>query len=204
MKKVDVLIIYEHKNRELESAIRLAVLLEKNGITSEIKQWGWNEAVAEFQISPKILVVPWCYDTKDLNKWLNYRGQLNKNRMQILNLHCEQVVFNDAIDFYLPKGESKTIHHISWGPNYTKLLAKSNINDKLIHETGSIRLDFFKKQYCETRDNLAIKYNLDSQKKWILLVGNFSQMSLSEDRIKELTNRGIDGIREGKEIASTS
>ncbi len=204
MKKVDVLIIYEHKNRELESAVRLAVLLEKKGITSDIKQCGWNEAIAEFQISPKILVVPWCYDTKDLNKWLNYRGQLNKNRIQILNLHCEQVVFNDAIDFYLPKGKSKNIHHISWGPNYTKLLSQNNINDKLIHETGSIRLDFFKKQYCETREKLAEKYKLDYKKKWILLVGNFSQMSLTEERIKDLTNRGIGGIKEGKETATIS
>ena len=205
MKKIDVLILYEHKNRELESAVRLSVLLEQKGITSEIRQCGWDEAIAEFSISPSILVVPWCYDSKDLNKWKNYKGHLNKkNRLHILNLHCEQVVFSDAIDFYLPKGEAQNIHHISWGPNYTNLLIKQGIENKLIHETGSTRLDFFKKQYCTPREDIAKKYNLDINKKWVLLVGNFSAMYFNEESIEKKTKRGVLGLRENKEIALIS
>lgn len=205
MKKVDVLITFEHRNRELESAVKICEILKKRGYSAEITQIGWKESICKFHVSPKVLVVPWCYDDKDLTEWQNYRGHFENGELNIVNLHCEQLTYKDAIDFCLPKGAAKDTYHCSWGKYFTDNLIACGVDNRLIVTTGSPRLDFFKPGYAiTTKAELAQKHGLDDQKKWVLFVGNFSQMYIDDARIKELSERGITDVQENKALAERS
>lgn len=203
MKKIDVLIVFEHRNRELESAVRISSILKQNGFTCEIVQIGWNEAIAKYKYSPKTLVVPWCYDDRDLSGWLEYKAQ--NHRLNIVNLHCEQLTFSDAIDFTLPQGIAKKTYHCSWGDYFTKNLLESGVDLKTIIQTGSPRLDFFKPFFEKAeKSDYAGMYNLKSRSKWVLLVGNFSQIYLSKARIEELEKRGFNNMQQSVDLATKS
>lgn len=203
MKKIDVLIVFEHRNRELESAVRISKILKQNGYTCEIVQSGWNEAIAQYKWSPRTLVVPWCYDDNDLKKWLQYKGQ--NNRLNIVNLHCEQLTFSDAIEFTLPQGEAKKTYHCSWGNYFTNNLLECGVESKTIIQTGSPRLDFFKPFFQKAKkEEHAYKFGLNPEKKWVFFVGNFSQMYLSKSRVEELEKRGFSNMKQSVELATNS
>ena len=204
MQKIDVLICYEHKNRELESAARIAAILRLKGYSCEIKQLGWNEPFARLSYSPKVVVTPWCYDDSDFLKFTCYKGANSHNSFSIINLHCEQIAFNDAIDFCLPKGKAKEVFHCCWGQYFENLLLELGVDPGLIYKTGSPRLDFFRKEYTKTKEELANAYGLDCSKKWIIIVGNFSQMYWDAKRIKDLSRRGIENAEESKNLSKES
>lgn len=117
-------------------------------------------------------------------------------------MHCEQLVFQDALDFYVPKGSVAGVYHCAWGPYYEGVLKDAGVSDELICVTGSPRLDFFRKDFAsDERPYLSTRFRLDPSKKWVLFVGNFSSAFMDDETIESLRNRGIDG-GEGRRVRS--
>ena len=194
MKSIDVLIIIENKNRELESALLLKKILKGQGVSCELCQQGWSISAARFKYSPKVIVTPWCYDSKDLALMRSFRSSRKDGKVAIVNLHCEQLVFRDALDFYIPKGSVAGVYHCAWGPYYERILKEAGVSDELVCVTGSPRLDFFRREFAsDSRSDLSSRFRLDINKKWVLFVGNFSSAFMDDATIDTLRSRGIDG-----------
>lgn len=195
--KIDVLIVFEHASRELESAVLLEKKLIEQGFIVKIVQAGWNENIAHLIYRPKIIIVPWCYDDTDYNVFSRYKGSLKNNNYKIINLHCEQLTNADAETLMLPKNSAKDIYHIVWGDYFKNQLLNIGINENLIFKTGSTRLDFFRDEFkyiSQSKDSLSAKYNLNKQKKWILLVGNFSYASFCNQNLEIIQKKGYKDI----------
>lgn len=206
MRNVDVLIILEHKNRELESAVALKIQLEQAGFTAEIYQNMWGARYYSLSIKPKVVVVPWCYDDKDVNTYSVFNGQKG-GRYDIINLHCEQITSSDASSFIIPTGLSKNVYHCAWGEYYKNLLIDSGVPEKKICITGSPRLDFFRPEfasYCQSKNELASAFGLNPKKAWILVVGNYSAAFLDNETIESLENRGIKHMGENSALAKAT
>lgn len=84
--KIDILIVYEHKVRELESALLLKQKLEDKGFIVKIVQMFWDEGLAHLKFQPKCIVVPWCYDDNNLNYFLKYKSN-NMKGIKIINFY---------------------------------------------------------------------------------------------------------------------
>ena len=205
--KVDILILYEHINRELESALFLESKLKQKGYSVEVAQVGWNEGKYKSCIEPKIIVTPWCYDDSDVSRICDYKGAYSQNRMKIVNLHCEQITSNEAMELLIPSGKAKETYHLAWGAFFQEHLLNAGVKENMTCVTGSPRLDFFNKRcYAinKQKEELAKEFGLDASKKWVLLVGNFSAAFTPEDTILSLEKRGYKNIREQSILAKKS
>lgn len=205
--EIDVLIIFEHVNRELESALLLEKKLKDRGFSTKVVQIGWNEGPARLYIRPKIIITPCCYDDKDLDTICAYKGAYKGGKIKVINLHCEQITNNDAIEFVLPSGNSKKTFHLAWGQYFKDELIKIGIPEDLICVTGSPRLDLFREEFrniCLNKEQLGNEFHLDSTKKWILLIGNFSAAFFTDAKLTELEKRSVSNARLNTNISRQS
>ncbi len=205
--KADVIILFEHKNRELESDLLLAKKLEQRGFSVRLLQLGWDADPMSAFIRTSVLVTPWCYDDRNFKRLGYYKGSLPGRSFAIVNTHCEQVTSKDATEFVVPSGKAKEMYHFAWGQCFKEMLIDAGVEEGCICVTGSPRLDFFRPDYssiCASKRELADKFHLDMTKKWILLIGNFSAAFFSDDRIFQLEKRSIPSARENRDLSRAS
>lgn len=203
MERVSVVIVVEHKNRELESACLLKVLLRKRGITAAIVYEGWNEGPMSVRLHPELIVLPWCYDDDDVARFSTYQSA-NKNGVKLLNSHCEQITSSDSSELAVPTGRASQSYHLCWGDYFKDRLLQVGIQEETIRVVGSPRLDFFREELRDlssSREYLSKRFCLDSSKHWILIIGGFSAAFLSDERVDELKRRGFYHASENSALA---
>jgi surface carbohydrate biosynthesis protein len=193
-KKVDVLILIEHRTRELESAVLLKYFLEKKGYCVIIDSIKFHKESVILKYKPSIAIVPWAYSNKEIDLFRCFNSLKNKKNTLILNMHHEQISNDGSDSFIIPKDDAKKTLHVSWGKNYTKKLLSAGCSENTIIQCGNPRLDFYKgnlKKISDGREKLSYKYNLDSRKKWVLFIANSFHL-LSEKQININTAKGVD------------
>lgn len=203
-KKNDVIIIVEHLNRELESALLLERALDERQITSKIVFKGWNEGPASCFIRPKVIVTPWCYDNKDIKALCGYRGGFADGSFDIVDLHSEQVTTPDGLSFVLPTDRAKQTFHICWGQFFSDALISVGVDACRICIAGSNRLDFFREEFRNLslrKEQLGKEFGIDPAKPWVLFIGNFSTAFFTDERVAELDARGLFNTAENRETS---
>ncbi|RKL68057.1 hypothetical protein CR203_06045 [Salipaludibacillus neizhouensis] len=201
--KVDVLILIEFVNRELEVAVAIKHSLKTKGIKVKIISTLYDYSKAMLFYSPKILIVPYLYDDNNLKKFSMVKKS-NTEELIIINMHQEQMVTKSNVEFVLPKGLAKNVLHISWGDTFTQHLIENSVDNNLIYQTGSPRIDFYREgmtHFSINKEKLSSEFKLNSEKKWILFAGNFPHENFTEDVITTLEKKGNKGIRKRIENA---
>lgn len=201
---VDVVIIVEHLNRELESALLLEEELQHRGFGVAVVSKGWNEGPASVHLRPKVVVTPWCYDSFDIDTLRGYRGGFSDSSFYIVDLHSEQVTSQDGMSFVLPSGEARNAEHMCWGNFFKDALLANGIAPKSVHVVGSNRLDPFRNEYrylSASKEQLAFKHSLDRDKKWVLVVGNYSYAFKTEEELAGIEARGVKNARLNASVA---
>lgn len=192
----DVLILIEHKARELESAVLLKYFLEKYGLKVVVDSIKFHKEDVVLKYIPSIAIVPWAYSNKEMNLFRNFNRFKNKNKTTILNMHHEQISNDGSDQFIIPKEDAKKTIHVSWGENYTQKLIEAGCRNDAIIQCGNPKLDFYKSdliRLSKTREELSNDYNIDSSKKWIIFIANSFHL-LSESQISNNISKGVDII----------
>jgi len=186
-KKIDFLLCYEHKNREYESLVLLKHELEKRGYTVMYRCLYENSVLnyPQFKnIKPRCVIVPAAYDEKILECFcFNIVGYIGK----IINLQWEQILTveeeYDINAYHNPKGMAKNVVHLCWGNKTKERLIRAGVEDNNIFVTGPIHLDALRlenRRCLFSKKELAQKYKLDINKKWILFISSFGFCDLDE------------------------
>lgn len=190
MEKVDVLILVEHINRELDTAISLKSILEKEKYKVKIKSvFDMKEKLIQ-EIDPRVLILPWGHYIN----FFKYYGYKNNNIPTILSLSSEQLTNAVQECYLIPKDETKDICHLSWGKLHTERLIKNGCQSEKIFELGNPRLDFLEKKYLKlyrTKKEIAKEFKLSIDKKWVLFLDN-GYRYLSEKELKNIDKVGVD------------
>ena len=162
---IDILFVYEHKVREIESIIALKTLLELEKLKVEII-WVRNYARLRYFLykKPRLIVTPYLYTNKELyDTVISVCGNVTK----IINLQWEQVFNGESTDVTSnPKGIPKDAVHICWGKVSYERLKKTNIKNLLL--SGAPQLDFLRpifNNYFYSKKEIIKKYKLNPQKK---------------------------------------
>lgn len=203
-KNIDVIIIVEHLNRELESALLLEAELQCRGFSVAVVSKGWNEGPASVRLRPKVVVTPWCYDSFDIKALRGYKGGFPDSSFFIVDLHSEQVTSQDGMGFVLPSGEARNVEHMCWGDFFKDALLADGVAPEIVHVVGSNRLDPFRSEYrylSATKEKLALQYSLNKDKKWVLIVGNYSYAFKSEEELAGIEARGVKNARLNASVA---
>lgn len=182
---MDVVIVYERKQRELENSVLLQIELEKRGLSCEIVQFYEASKFNLFNMKPpKVIVVPHLYNTKSLYRTLARFGHAK----HIINMQYEQVLSKKWEDLgaHTPKGEACKGVHICWGQNVADRLTKAGVPDENVKIIAPLHLDLLRPEFLEPRmkQKLSEKFNLNVDVRWALFISSFTYADISPNRLK--------------------
>lgn len=193
IKRVDFLILYEKKQREIESVCLLKAELEKRGYT--VKLSNVSDCFCK-RFIPKVLITPNFYS--NIEVYLRAYGFCRKKIDKIINLQWEQVVCKkyekDSDTFWCPRQEAQKAIHICWGINTQQRLINAGVNPVNARITGRIDLDILTcLDLLSGKDELASKYGLNKEKKWVLFISSFPYAVFSDAVLNNIKNgTGVD------------
>lgn len=188
-KKVDFVIRYEHKVRELESIMLLKLELERRGYTvAFVANYDYKD---KKRYDPKVIVSPAIYNDDQLRTDISRYGLKKK----IANLLWEQVMG-------IAEEESPTGPHnvygtgqkavtFCWGENTMRRLVNVGMLPQNAKVVGQINTDLLREPFnglLSTKEQLAEKYELDLNSRWNLFVSSFAYCEL-DDLQKDLIEK---------------
>lgn len=183
---LDFLILYEHRNRELENACLLAAELELRGYSTKIVNFYSGN---KYWMNPSVLLVPHLYNDDQL---VSFCDNYKHNNFKIINLQYEQILRNNQHNgIHNPSGEAIHAQHMAWGEAQKERYLSHGVNRDNIHVAGHIGMDLNRKEfdsYFMSRDEVAARTNLDKTKKWILFISTFGYRLRSKEDIDALQN----------------
>ncbi|MCR5104841.1 MAG: hypothetical protein K6B68_10375 [Eubacterium sp.] len=186
MKKYDFAISYEIIKREYDSVVLLKKELEHRGYSVCIFQ-----ASALTKKMKAGVVVLHSFYSDDNFPFVYY---VFGKHQKIFNLRWEEVFIPDLIRD--PVDHACDVMHVAWGKQEYLNLLKAGVSQNNIALTGEISLDFLKKYSYLCRNELASKYNLNPEKKWVLFISSFTfgiedeNGMLKYEHAEELRNKG--------------
>ncbi|HIF9279604.1 TPA: hypothetical protein ACX6QU_003493 [Photobacterium damselae] len=174
LRKVDVILFFEHVSRELDSLIILKIELEKLGLSTVILPIHYNRYYNTIRFRPRLVVLPYLYSKQNPTKKLFCNVFDN---VIFLNLHHEQFYNEDTKEQMLPSDDySKKVYHLSWSEQFYRDLVSTGVLGNNISVLGNPRTDTF---YSKSRQEiLEIKKDFE---KLIFIPTTFSWALVSEE-----------------------
>lgn len=194
---MNVLIVYERKNRELENSVLLKIELEKRGHSCTIAQFYQGSS---FNILGRkkydVIFVPHLYDSQEVIRTFARFGKSPR----IINLQYEQVLSEkwEALGHHTPSGLAQKFEHICWGPKTSSRLINAGVMSESVHNIGAIQLDLLRPEYRDEgklKSLIGKRYKLDADKKWILFLSSFTYADIEQSRL--LMNERVSGTTLG-------
>lgn len=176
MTKKRIIFFYEHISREYEAGVRLKKEVEKRNPDFEVYVFSlWFEYGDSLSLLEKhtidVVIMPWIYHDDDY-RYPQPFLEKNKN-VYIVNMHHEQIPTKMGEKALLPITENakNSVLHFAWTELFTQLLIECGVQPQFVFKTGNIRNSNVQKTELD-RTEIAEQFNLDINKKWILLAEN--------------------------------
>lgn len=191
----DVLILYEHRNRELENASLLASELEYRGYTVSIQ---CIYSLKKYFIKTNLVIVPHLYNDAQL---ISFGKNYWRNNYTIIDMQYEQILRkSEKNGIQNPKGQAVFAQHIAWGQAQKEAYLTHGIPKENIHVVGHIAMDLLRQEFdmCFIgRSDMAREFQLDESKKWVLFISTFAYKMMTKEELKdcEITSPGSGLIR---------
>ena len=211
-KVYDFAFIYEIKNRELDNVLLLKCELERRGYSVALIETWEQTCHRDPAVKAKAAV---CYALYD-EEMLDFVNQYLSGCRKFVNLQWEQVRTNGTDQMPAESHVSSGIYgiarravHICWGDsNYRKLTQKFGVPADHAFVTGSVTLDFLRKEFSGfylSKESLYEQYGFDANKKLCLFISSFSYVDLPESIINSprYQQQGFD-VRKHYEISKGS
>lgn len=185
----NIIIFYEILPREYAACKRIKESLNKHyGYNVKIFSlvFEYFEAIKYCKKhNVEALIVPYMYHERDYMQFMPF-VETNKN-MKIINLYSEQIASDETLSITILRDEiaKNNVFHLCWGEYFKELLLKYDTPSSNVYVTGNARLDgALKSSY--SRDDLAKKYNLDLNKKWILFAESRDWVLCEENLVSRI------------------
>lgn len=173
-----VIIVYENIVREYDNALLLKAEFERRGykvrLVHKVFDILWMPVSA-------IIILPNCYNTEDFETYTYF---LNSRKSIYFNLQYEQVISERIrkIGYHFPKGKARHIYDFCWGREWYQQLSDDGMDSKYLSISGALHLDFMRPEFAFfylTRKEIAQKYHLKEDKKWLLYISGFTYVENS-------------------------
>lgn len=139
-KDIDVLLVFEHITRELETCLSLKLELSRLNISSEIVPLHYNKYETHLRFRPKLVVLPFLNSSNDYT--LARIRKIYGDSVIGLNLHHEQLYNEGTKRFMMPKDEySRCVYHLSWTKSFAKDLEDAGVASQKIRVLRNPRFD---------------------------------------------------------------
>jgi len=208
-KPVDLLMLVEHVARELDIACAVKYLMtEKHGVSVEIASLlnyhGFQKTLGQFE--PRVVAMPFFYAATDhgpLDVIQGWPDAVN------VNLSYEQIFSKINKTYKAPKdtiSQQNILHH-AWSPYYAGYLESHNVPPANIFINGNPFYTLYQapyRSYFASRDELAKRYNLDTEKRWVFVPENYGAAFYGEAKLKDYVKFGLDDAYSYRDFAMAS
>jgi surface carbohydrate biosynthesis protein len=191
----DVILLYEHKDRELDSAIALSnYLTKKMGYSVGIYSIVFDLFYLYKNVGTKVLCLPYCRSIENIAVKLFKKKHGDK--VLFVNLNYEQLLSPYTKLIKKPQDDfaRSELYHFTWGSYFKNYLLENGVKNKNIVITGKIENTLLKDKYwikkSQIRYNISKNLKIDSNKKWIFLPLNDGVIFEKESVIKKSILRG--------------
>lgn len=183
MKHLDVLLLYEHVDRELDVLCAIKYYLESQfSLKVEIYHHPLAELQFDFgQILPRLVALPHCYSS-----YIPY--VLDWPDAIYVSLMWEQILYSGNMKSKLPKGNfglNHVLHH-AWSNETAKLLADIGVPLNHIIKNGNPTYALYRepyRQYYERKDELANDIGLNPNKRWLFFPENYNWAFYNDEQL---------------------
>ncbi len=188
---MDFLICYEHNVREVENDTLLKYELEKRGYSCKIIHFNdMDYSRYTGRHKAKVVVTPWLRYDENVFHYL----QIAQKPYKLVNLQWEQVYSEHGLQSGVVRtvGNALKAYHICWGENSRNRLIAAGISPDNLKITGAMQMDYGRPlfdEYYQDRESLAAQFDLDSDKKWNLLISSFSYANYGDEDISMLEKK---------------
>lgn len=185
--KMDFLILYEHRERELENACLIKTCLENKGYSVDIEP---IYSLMHSFVDAKVIIVPHLYDDNQVKAFISkYKNRICK----VINMQYEQVLSTDPknSDYSKPKGSAKNSIIFAWGDVEKERYQGTS---QQICVVGNVSMDFNSScfdKYFLSKQQLAKEFNLHTDR-ILLFMSSFSMANYSRAKIKESFSDNFD------------
>ena len=190
---IDVLILYEHLVRELETSLLLKKILRDLGYRVETRSLPYEFWDAQKELRPRLVLSPWS--SRRLLHLRNPEGRLP----MLFDLHQEQIGIESEQSLKRPTEPFGRFYHAAWGERFREGLVSYGVKKDHVFLTGFPRLDFYRHELRSlsfSRNEIASMFGLDAEKKWILFVSSFSGADSNIVDCKRHISHGFSKVRE--------
>ncbi len=166
-------IVYEVNNREFLNCLLLQREFVRRGYDARV--YNKTESILFHDNSEGVTLIPNSYRKIDLD---HYRYAFNTNGGIVVVYPCEQVTNHNMPVFFDSTANNpvKKLPHLCWGRDYYDYIRSLGFTNKNNTIVGAIQLDFCRREFRKlgySRQQMAEKYSLPSEKKWILFISDF-------------------------------
>ncbi|QVK42591.1 hypothetical protein KHZ70_06910 [Escherichia coli] len=192
-REIDVLIIFEHISRELETCFYMKLELEKLELSCELAPLHFNRYVTNIRFKPRIVVLPFLNSKDDftLQKIRDIYGE----DVIALNLHHEQLYNESTKKFMLPKDSySRETYHLAWTESFYSDLIVAGAKPEKIKVLCNPRFDSF---WLDSGERFSLS---ESYEEVIFFPTTFAWAFVSEDYFLSLGHISKDRFYRMKEI----
>lgn len=160
--------------REYENACLLKNELNNRGYSVKICNIQFVDRWKSFFYRPKVWIVPGLYGGMVPQFIANRKSYKTK----IVNLQYEQILDKLPSGTYeqLPQHDDKLAVHLCWGQKGYDQILSAGVREDHIKIVGSMQFDLLRPEfesYFLSKKDVAEKYNLDVNTKWILFISDF-------------------------------
>lgn len=178
----DILILYEHRNRELENASLLASELEYRGYTVSIQ---CIYSLKKYFTQTRLVIVPHLYNNEQL---ISFGKNFWRNNYAIIDMQYEQVLRkSERNGIHNPKEQAVFAQHTAWGQAQKDVYLSHGIPEENIHVVGHVAMDLLRQEFDTCfigRNEIAKEFDLDESKKWVLFISTFAYKMKTKEELK--------------------
>lgn len=186
----DIALLTEHVAREFDVSCAVAAWLKrKYGLRTAIQPMRFPNLRAIRQA--KVVGLPFAQLGEPR---LQQVVEANPNACYI-NLNYEQLLSKMTSAYKAPrfKGDREQMYHLAWGEFFADFLRSHGVDDSRIFITGNPGYALYLspyRQFYPAKKELAAKFRLDPQKKWLFFPENYGAAFYSERTVQDIAARG--------------
>lgn len=201
--KVDIVIRYEHKVRELESIMLIKIEMERRGYS--VAFTANYDYKNKKRYDPTLIISPAIYNDDQLKSDVSKYGLKKK----VANLLWEQVMGiaeeespQGAHNIY---GTGQKAITFCWGENTQRRLVAAGMLKENAKVVGQINTDLLRgpyKKLLATKEQLGVQYGINSDARWNLFISSFAYCEL--DNIQKELIKEVYGVKYFNDFSNIS
>ena len=191
MRRVDIALLFEKAAREIDVACALKyILASRHGLTTEIIQQNYPDPRLFHDVSPKVVVLPFCYQERSNNLFF-----LRWRNATYFNLTWEQLFYPGNAVAKTPRGEFAVRHviHNAWSDAYASLLRSQGVPESHILVSGNPAYALYDepyRRYFKSRGELASASGLDATRRWVFFPENYNWAFYEQQMLDQMVRDG--------------